>query len=72
MKLRRDADGEHEERDRNHDQFFAREKIGKCGAISGRRATEEQLHRSQKSDGGEEQAQNGNRGEGRQQAQRIL
>ena len=31
-KLRRDADGKHEQCDRDNDEFFAWQKIGKCAA----------------------------------------
>ncbi len=58
--LRRDADREHEERDRNNDELLASQKIGKDAATIGERTAEERLHRAHKHDGRDEKTDDSN------------
>src|SRR5437899_9657393 len=48
--LRRDADGEHEQRDRNDDPLLASPQIRKPAATFRERTAEERLHRAHKHD----------------------
>src|SRR6266496_469068 len=48
--LRRDTDCEHEQSDRNDDELFASQKIGKRAATFDERTAEERLHRAHKRD----------------------
>ena len=63
-KLRRDANGEHEQRDRNDRDLFPRQKIRKSAAILCQRPTEERLHRAHESHGREKETDYGDGGEG--------
>src|SRR6516225_4907211 len=58
--LWRDADGEHEQRHRNYDKFFATQKIGERAATFRQSSTEKRLHRSHKNDRCHEKADHGN------------
>src|SRR5882724_13250853 len=61
--LGRDADGEHEKRDRNYDPLLVRSEIGKSDTGFDERTAEERLHRAHEDDGGEEETEHGRRGE---------
>ena len=54
--LRRDADGEHEQCDRNDDKLFPSQKIGERAATFCEWSAEEGLHHSHKNDGCDEEA----------------
>ncbi len=60
QELRRDADGEHEQCDRNHDKFFPLQKIGERAATFCKWSAKQRLHRSHKNDRGDEKADHGN------------
>src|SRR5438874_2271116 len=53
--LRRDADCEHEQSDRNDDELFASQKIGERAATLGQGTAEERLHCARKCDRRDEQ-----------------
>ena len=58
-KLRRDPDGEHEQRDGNNDPFLAAPEIGKGVTTLRQRTAEERLHHAHEDDGGNEKADYG-------------
>src|SRR5436190_14477421 len=70
--LRRDADGEHQQRHGNDDEFLATEEIGKRATVFRERTAKEHLHGAQKSDGSEEQAQDSNRRRNHREAERAF
>ena len=58
--LWRDADGEHEQCYRNHDEFFPPQKIGERAATFSEWSAKERLHRSHKNNGCDEKADHSN------------
>jgi hypothetical protein len=59
-KLWRDADGKHEQCDRDDDEFFASQEIGKSAATFCKWAAKEGLDRSYENDGCDQQPDHGN------------
>src|SRR5256885_8748317 len=59
--LRHNADGEHEQCDRNYHPLFVRSEIGKSDTGFNKRPAEERLHRAHEDDGGEKETEHRHR-----------